>query len=323
MKCRGCGWLILLLAEFIYGAAASPTAGPVAPKITQTLECRIIQGPTALLAQFVLLCIVLTALLIKRHQERPRRAWTVWLLDVSKQACSAGAGHLCGMAIAVVAHKAATQASECGWYLVVYLMDCTLGITLAIVFHRLMHRAARWRHSQLMAARDREHEHPWTEALLESGNYGDPPNARRWLIQAAGWVTCVVTARLSVGGTVLSTLKVVERMALALDRAFVGQPEAELFTVMVGIPMLLNVGQAWIQDQVLKWSARRRIKRGGDALSASGDVTALPHGGGGCGGGGGGLLGGAGGGDVAMVQVLVPAGRNRGTAGERVVTIAS
>ncbi len=57
-------------------------------------------------------------------------------------------------------------------------MDCTLGITLAIAFHRLMHRAARWRHSQLMAARDREYEHPWTEALLESGNYGDPPNAR-------------------------------------------------------------------------------------------------------------------------------------------------
>lgn len=41
--------------------------------------------------------------------------------------------------------------------------------------------------AQLLAARDRDHRgqteqqrpwHPWTEALLESGNYGDPPSAR-------------------------------------------------------------------------------------------------------------------------------------------------
>jgi hypothetical protein len=31
---------------------------------------------------------------------------------------------------------------------------------------------------------------------------------------------------------------------------FLGRPSLELFTVMVGIPMCLNVGQAWIQDQV-------------------------------------------------------------------------
>eukprot|EP00198_Chlamydomonas_reinhardtii_P002764 XP_001692100.1 predicted protein [Chlamydomonas reinhardtii] len=162
------------------------------------------------------------------------------------------------MGIAVIAHKRAAGASECGWYLVVYLMDCTLGISLAIAFHRLMHVAVRRRHGQLLAARDRDHRgqteqqrpwHPWTEALLESGNYGDPPSARRWAIQAAGWVTCVVSARLSVGVTVLSSLRLMGALAGGLDRVCAGHPEAELFTVMVGIPMLLNVGQAWIQDQ--------------------------------------------------------------------------
>ncbi|GIL79670.1 hypothetical protein Vretimale_12257 [Volvox reticuliferus] len=312
MECRDFQWLVLLVLSYTYRTAASPAAGPVAPNNVPTTECRIIQGPTAILAQFVLLCIVITALLIKRHQERPRRAWNVWLLDVSKQACSAGAGHLCGMAIAVVAHKAATGVSECGWYLVVYLLDCTLGISLAILFHRLMHRVARWRHTQLMASRDREYEHPWTEALLESGNYGDPPNARRWVIQAAGWVTCVVAARLSVGATVMSMLRMVAEIARSLDRTFAGQPDAELFTVMVGIPMLLNVGQAWIQDQVLKWSARRRIKRGGDALSTSSDAAALPA--------AGGLISG-GGGEVTTGQVLVPAGRNRGTGGDKSIIV--
>ncbi|KAG2435771.1 hypothetical protein HXX76_006967 [Chlamydomonas incerta] len=192
-------------------------------------------------------------------------------------------------------------ASECGWYLVVYLMDCTLGITLAIAFHRLMHVVVRRRHSQLLSARDRDHRgqteqqhpwHPWTEALLESGNYGDPPSARRWAIQAAGWVTCVVSARLSVGVTVLSTLRLMAALAGGLDKAFAGKPDAELFTVMVGIPMLLNVGQAWIQDQVLKWSARRRIKRGGADSSPDGrGDSLLPMTGGGASAGGSGLGG--------------------------------
>ncbi|GFR49276.1 hypothetical protein Agub_g11256, partial [Astrephomene gubernaculifera] len=292
MKCRKCCGLVLLVASYINGALATFSGGPVSPANTDSSQCRIIQGPTAILAQFCLLCIVITALLIKRHQERPRRPWNVWLLDISKQACSAGAGHLCGMAIAVIAHRTAPGGSECGWYLVVYLLDCTLGITLAIAFHRLMHRGARWQHSRLVAARDHhhgggggyrglpsssDHDHPWTEALLESGNYGDPPNARRWAIQAAGWVVCVVSARLSVGATVLASMRLVAAVARGLDRAFAGRPHAELFTVMVGIPMLLNVGQAWIQDQVLKWSARRRIKRGMSDSLGNGDVPVLQH----------------------------------------------
>ncbi|KAG2501773.1 hypothetical protein HYH03_000273 [Edaphochlamys debaryana] len=185
------------------------------------------------------------------------------------------------MGIAIIAHRYDRGVSECAWYLVVYLMDCTLGITLAILFHRLMHRAARWRHTQLVGAKDRDYrgpdgEHPWTEALLESGNYGDPPIMRRWAIQAAGWVTCVVSARLSVGAAVLSSLALLAAAARRLDTWFGGRVDAELFTVMVGIPMLLNVGQAWIQDQVLKWTARRRIKRGGGGDSGGGSSDSPP-----------------------------------------------
>ncbi|KXZ55510.1 hypothetical protein GPECTOR_2g1059 [Gonium pectorale] len=194
-------------------------------------------------------------------------------------------------------------------------MDCTLGITLAIAFHRLMHRFARWRHALLVASRERDHEHPWTEALLESGNYGDPPIARRWAIQAAGWVICVVSARLSVGATVLSTLRLMAALAHGLDAAFRGRPEAELFTVMVGIPMLLNVGQAWIQDQVLKWTARRRIKRGmTESLGSGSDAPLLQHSSG-SGSGGSGSSGNLLGGGEMQVQVLIAAasgaGRNR------------
>jgi hypothetical protein len=42
-----------------------------------------------------------------------------------------------------------------------------------------------------------EQEHPWTEALLESGNYGDPPNARcvhDSALYAANAASCVLAS---------------------------------------------------------------------------------------------------------------------------------
>ena len=187
-----------------------------------------------------------------RHRERPRRAWNVFLLDISKQGVSSGAGHLCGMAIALFAHRApaAQGASECSLYFVVYFMDATLGITLAILFHKAMAAAAHLWHFRKQSLKDDDDAAGglhWTESLLESGNYGDPPNYRKWAIQVAGWATCVVSARLSVGLTLMLTLVYMSRISRALDSAFKHHVNLELFVVMVGIPMLLNVGQAWIQ----------------------------------------------------------------------------
>lgn len=262
-------------------------------------KCKIIQGPVALSAQLALLVIVLTALGVKRHRERPRRAWNVFLLDISKQGVSSGAGHLCGMLIALFAHRApaAQGASECSLYFVVYFMDATLGITLAILFHKAMAWAAHLFYGRMQSFKDDdERSLHWTESLIESGNYGDPPNYRKWAIQVAGWATCVVSARLSVGVTLLLTLTYMSRISRALDRAFKHHVDLELFVVMVGIPMLLNVGQAWIQDQVLKWKIRRHSTPRWDSNSVDDDNSG-PNG---------------------ELQVLVAPGHGRNRSSERV-----
>lgn len=44
------------------------------------------------------------------------------------------------MGIAVVAHRRVAGVSECAWYLCVYLMDATLGITTAILLHKVRPR---------------------------------------------------------------------------------------------------------------------------------------------------------------------------------------
>ena len=60
----------------------------------------------------------------------------------------------------------------------------------------------------------------------------------------------MVLARTVTGLVVILAIPYLQLVALALDAKFVGHPDVFLFTVMVAIPLLCNVGQAWIQDQV-------------------------------------------------------------------------
>lgn len=55
-----------------------------------------------------------------------------------------------------------------GWYFVVYFMDASLGITLAITFHRLVNATARWLYHRHISQKDFENDHPWFEALVRA-----------------------------------------------------------------------------------------------------------------------------------------------------------
>eukprot|EP00955_Chlamydomonas_euryale_P077153 362866-Chlamydomonas_euryale.AAC.24 len=205
-------------------------------------------------------------MLPSRFRERPRRTWNIWSLDISKQACSAGAGHIVGMTVAIFAHLYSRGASRhaCPFARRGLVDDCTLGLTLAIFFNYLVTGLALKARTALeQQAGDRVHasEHLWWQALVEIGNYGDPPQLWRWAIQAVFWMTCVVTARVIVGVVIITSIPVLSHVTNALDKHFYGHPGVYLFTVMVGIPVVVNVGQAWIQDQVLKWKHRQTKDR--------------------------------------------------------------
>lgn len=64
---------------------------PVPPVDKQA--CALL-GPTALVVQGLMAIIVLSSLLIKRYRENPRREWSVWLGDVSKQIIGQGFLHV-------------------------------------------------------------------------------------------------------------------------------------------------------------------------------------------------------------------------------------
>ena len=110
----------------------------------------------------------------------------------------------------------------------VYFADCTLGITLAITLHKLTNSFVRHFSQKRDAGSER-----WWEALVEIGNYGEPPSYRKWGIQVIFWVLNVVTARLIVGVVVITNLPLFNVLTNALDKKFSGRPGQYLFTVMV------------------------------------------------------------------------------------------
>jgi len=232
----------------------------------------------ALLAQLLLLGMVLVALAVKRHQERPRRPWTIWLLDISKQGFSSGAGHAVGMAVAIIASSTSGGGtSQCGWYFVVYLMDATMGMSLAILFH---HIATAWAARLLLQAnKDELRDGHWWQALAEVGHYGmDPaaPNLRTWGVQVVEWMSCVVLARTIVGCCVVLLIPLLRIVSSFMDRQFKGRPDVYLLTVMVCIPLVLNVGLAYIQDQVLKWKHGSGVGRKASTMGPSPTKRAAP-----------------------------------------------
>lgn len=74
-------------------------------------------------------------------------------------------------------------------------------------------------------------------------------------MQLAQFSACVVVARMLCGAVVIIAAPLLVHTAATLDSAFHGHPTLLLFFVMVACPVLMNTGQACIQDQFLKWAA--------------------------------------------------------------------
>ncbi|EPQ28196.1 uncharacterized protein PFL1_04024 [Pseudozyma flocculosa PF-1] len=71
-------------------ASASATPSPPYPNLpvpvpdVDSNSCRLL-GPFALFVQLAMGLLVLASLVYKRHKERPKRKWKIWLLDITKQ----------------------------------------------------------------------------------------------------------------------------------------------------------------------------------------------------------------------------------------------
>ena len=199
--------------------------------------------PTNLL-QAMLALFALMSLWIKRMQEKPKRAFLTWFLDVSKQGVGACYAHILNMCISAViagnVRGGQTLEDECAWYAINYVIDTTLGLLITIVFLDWLERLA--------------NHFDWV-SLKNSGVYVGRVGVLHWFWQLAAWI-----AILSLVKIIICIFMWLFSSPLAYAGAILFAPlqsniRFELLFVMIFFPGVLNVVYFWITDSYLKHAA--------------------------------------------------------------------
>ncbi|KAK3383258.1 vacuolar membrane protein-domain-containing protein [Lasiosphaeria ovina] len=246
--------------------APSPTslpAGPVSPAENST-ECRLL-GSFAILVQLALGGLALLALVYKRWKERPQRPVKIWFFDVSKQVFGSVLVHMANVfmslltsgrfsirvspatvgqatrrAVMVLALRGGEYVpNPCSFYLLNLAIDTTLGIPILIIIVRVTTRLV----SFTPLGKPAE--------SIQSGNYGNPPNAWWWLKQSViyfcglmGMKFCVLVLFMT-----LPWISHIGDWALGWTE---GNERLQIVFVMMLFPLIMNAMQYYIIDSYIK-----------------------------------------------------------------------
>ena len=90
--------------------------------------CKLINGSETYFIQILLGIFSLSSLYIKRNREYPKRQWSVFKFDVSKQIIGMGFAHIINISIAILFNDKFDMDDECRWYFLNFFIDVTFGI---------------------------------------------------------------------------------------------------------------------------------------------------------------------------------------------------
>eukprot|EP00440_Ansanella_granifera_P020930 gb/GFBE01022731.1/.p1 GENE.gb/GFBE01022731.1/~~gb/GFBE01022731.1/.p1 ORF type:complete len:257 (+),score=68.27 gb/GFBE01022731.1/:1-771(+) len=200
-------------------------------------ECRVISGHFALFVQAFLASMVLATLLYKRYRENPKRTWTVWFMDSSKQGFGMGLQHFANVFLAVFFAKEKGLAGECIWYITNFCISVCGGLVVLTLWMQV--------HRKLVEK--------YNITVLRSGEYGEPPDVRIWAVQALYWGFVCVSEKLLIAGLVILPLHGnLDQLIAHLEKPLLHYPKTELVLVMVALPTMLNAIFAWVIDNLIK-----------------------------------------------------------------------
>eukprot|EP01029_Cantina_marsupialis_P014962 TRINITY_DN3275_c0_g1_i1.p1 TRINITY_DN3275_c0_g1~~TRINITY_DN3275_c0_g1_i1.p1 ORF type:complete len:242 (-),score=31.11 TRINITY_DN3275_c0_g1_i1:169-894(-) len=196
--------------------------------------CKLIGGAFADVIQLLLFSCAIGTMVFKWHREQPRRQFRVWAWDVSKQGVGAVLQHCINIGVSMIL---SSHDDECGWYLFNFIVDTVGGVFLGYWLLKQLEKLAviyNW------------------PSLVESGDYGDPPELMRWIKQAISWGLIIIIFKLIFTLT-LAILEVpVNQIVEFYSSPFEGHPKVLLILVMIIAPFFLNIIQFWIFDNILK-----------------------------------------------------------------------
>lgn len=201
-------------------------------------SCQLL-GPTALIVQALMGVLVILSLVYKRHREKPKRPWRIWLFDVSKQIVGQMFVHGVNVLVSdIVSHN--SDENACVFYFFNILVDTTLGVGLLYIILRVL-------------------THLFVENLhlkgFESGIYGTPPSIKFWGKQAALYVVALTTMKLLVIALLafFPGLFIIGAWLLSWTRTGDGDALQVIFTMGL-FPILMNILQFWLIDSIVKAS---------------------------------------------------------------------
>jgi hypothetical protein len=240
--------------------AASPAMTTGDGKGNGNGECQLL-GPFALFVQLALGGLALLSLVYKRWRERPQRPVKIWFFDVSKQVFGSVLVHVANVFMSMLTsgrfsvklEPGAVQAAArllrrdderytpnpCSFYLLNLAIDTTAGIPILILLLRLITRLV-------------SHT-PWGKPLesIESGHYGNPPNAWWWLKQSVIYFGGLFGMKVCVLGLFL-ILPWISRVGDWALKWTEGNERLQIVFVMMLFPLIMNAMQYYIIDSFIK-----------------------------------------------------------------------
>ncbi|UKZ63085.1 uncharacterized protein TrAtP1_004313 [Trichoderma atroviride] len=247
-----------LSTSVVSSATATATASPSGPFHIDSSsgECQLL-GPFALVVQAALGGLAMLSLVYKRWREHPQRPVKVWFFDVSKQVFGSVLVHISNIFMSMltsgrfsikveptVVERLVARGDEyapnpCSFYLLNLAIDTTVGIPILIVLLRVFTALA----SFTPFGKPNE--------SIQSGYYGNPPNAWWWLKQSFiyfaglfGMKVCVLVIFI-----MMPWISRVGDWALGWTD---GNEKLQVAFVMMIFPLIMNALQYYIIDSFIK-----------------------------------------------------------------------
>ena len=201
--------------------------------------CRLIGGSETYFIQLLLGIMSLSSLYFKRKGEYPQRQWAVFKYDVSKQIIGMGFAHIINISIAILFNDKYKMDDECRWYFLNFFIDVTFGILFNYLL--LKHSSKYFKKKNYIS--------------LTPGEYlpGSSCYNKSFLLQLGTWLLIIMLSKAIVLSIILLPFK---HQLNDFGRWFLGPVShnntLELVIVMVILPLLFNIIQFWVQDNILK-----------------------------------------------------------------------
>lgn len=205
---------------------------------SDSTSCQLFDG-FALAVQFLLGSLAMASLLIKRYHEHPRREPLIWFYDVSKQAMGSSFIHILNVGVSSFSRDDTSPSQNpCVWYLLNLLLDTTLGVGVLYLVLKMLNRVFdRMGFSQAVA----------------SGYYGKPPQFSIWLSQFSIFFMGLIIMKILVVIIIEIFPSIVELGHFLLSPLEkLGDTRYQIIVVMLLVPLVMNVIQFWLTDQIIK-----------------------------------------------------------------------